>query len=177
MGCPGNCPTLTPTLILTPSRSLRSTAGLEWGQAGLMAIGASKVLEGDSGTPNRQSPTTAINSPEKASRPLQTIHKGPCHCSWTFGAITSSTTRTFPCASLVHVILLGYTQLWASSRKSSLGAGCLGPWWGGKESWQMADAQGAHGSTVRRLWGSGRNPGLGVRRARLEPQLSSDLTG
>lgn len=46
---------VAPTLILPCSvRGLRSTVGLQWGQVRLMAIGASKVLGGDSRTPNRE---------------------------------------------------------------------------------------------------------------------------
>lgn len=50
-----------PLLSALPlSRSLQSTVGLEWGQVGVMVVGASKVLEGDSGTPNRETWATTL---------------------------------------------------------------------------------------------------------------------
>lgn len=130
-----------------------------------MAVGASKVLEGDSRTPNRvtealgSSPTTVINSPEKA----QDTSYPSTMCQSTSLPVDiqdchNSALWTLPNA-LVCICFSKATPTVSCSRKGCPGADSLGYWGLGKlASGRCPGRPWIHCQEGR--WGGGRSPDL-----------------
>lgn len=127
----------------------------------------------------RSSPTTVINSPEKASRHQLSTHNVSIHSNaWGHPGLSQQRSIDTPSASpsLCAHASLRLRPLCACSWKRRLCAGHLGYWGQGKLA--SGRRQGRPWIHYQEgLWGGGRSPDLGVRRAGLESQLCGGFTG
>lgn len=178
-------PTTEPQLSRPPSRSLRSTAGLERGRWGSWPWSFQSCRRGCRDPQKRDlshhlralgsSPTTAISSAEKASRYLRTIHNVSIRAI-ARGHLGLSQ-AALPGRSFVHELLYGNTSCGYPPGKAAWVLAVRGR--GGGDQGKLASGRcpGCPWIHCQKTGGSRKNTGLGVRRAELESPLHSDLPG